>query len=165
MSPKLQSMKQYGNLLISKEGRVFMKNGEEYPYFFKFNRKGETDGYKYVNIRSRATAVHKIMGRTWVKNPLPGVFDRVDHISRIRTQNNANNLRWVNAHLNAINRDNINTKWDADVHMWYACYWCKGVESIVGWFSTFRDAHLATRRAKVQLFDRVYNDALTNNLA
>ena len=150
--------KTFGNLIVCDTGRVYLQNGEEYPYFFKYNKAGETDGYLHVRVRGHSRPVHRLVAKLFVENPCPE-FNMVDHRNRVRTDNRASNLRWCNNWLNSINRDNVSsTKFDADVNMWYGCYWLRGIEHIVGWFRTFRDSHLAVRAAKREAFARVYDD-------
>ena len=150
-------LKKFGNLNVSDGGKVYMLSGTEYPYFKKYRQNGESDGYLYVRVRGQTRAVHRLVAQLFVEKPC-SEFNIVDHINRVRTDNRASNLRWCNAWLNSINRDNTSsTKFDTDLNMWYGCYWLKGVEHIVGWFSTFRDSHLAVREAKREAFDSLYN--------
>ena len=154
----------FGNLMVENTtGRVFMASGEEYPYFQKFNRDGQSDGYLYVRVRGQTRAVHRLVAQLFLPKPRED-FKVVDHINRVRSDNRASNLRWVNPWLNSINRDNINTtKWDADVNMWYGSFWVKGKETIVGWFSTFLDSHLAVRKAKEKAFQQIYDGLVKKN--
>ena len=151
-----ESFKRFANLLIKKNGTVWINRELEYPYEKRWNRHGECDGYKYVRLNGGPRAsVHSLMGRTWIENPDPTLFDRLDHISRDRWDCSAKNLRFSTAHLNAINRCNVNnTKFDYDLRRWFSSFWVKGQEIIVGWFSTFLEAHTANMKKRAQ----VYND-------
>ena len=50
--------------------------------------------------------VHRLVAQKFVHNPRPDIFKLVDHINRDRGDNRAVNLRWVNHHLNMLNRSN-----------------------------------------------------------
>ena len=144
---------------------MWIRPGLEFPYFQKYNRQGEPTGYLYVRLQGqRDIAVHRLMGKTWLVNPRPGVLDRIDHANEVKSDNragNGGNLRWVNAWLNAINRTTLGCRWDPDVHLWCASHWVRGAEVLNGFFPTFREAHLATKRAKVALFDKEYAKLLS----
>ena len=80
--------------------------------------------YLYLPVQYKRFACHKIMGN-FIHNPCPtGKFryDRIDHIiPSQKTNNSLANLRWVNAHLNAINRYLLtDISFDYDVRLWTA---------------------------------------------
>ena len=54
--------------------------------------------------------VHRLIGRVFVYNPRPDIFDRVDHIDRNTRNNDISNLRWVNQRLNMINTSTTNVR-------------------------------------------------------
>ena len=154
--------KTYGNLTVHSSGRVFLKSGDEYPYFKKYRKNGTSDGYNYVRVRGHNKPVHRLVAQLFVSNPCAS-FKIVDHINRIRTDNRSSNLRWANNWLNSINRDNTSsTKFDYDVRMWYGSFFLRGVEHMVGFFKTFRQSHLAVRAAKVEAFTRVHDGLIKN---
>ena len=149
--------KSYGNLLVTQDGRVWIKPGIEFPYFQRYNRAGEPSGYLFVRLHGQKdVAVHRLMGKTWLLNPKPGVFDRIDHKNQIKTDNRGGNLRWVNAWLNAINRTTLGCRFDYDVRLWCSSHWVRGREQLNGFFTTFLAAHEATKQAKERLFDNIY---------
>ena len=59
-------------------------------------------GYYVVNNKR----VHRLVAELYVHNPRPDIFKIVDHINHERGDNRAENLRWVNHHLNMLNRKN-----------------------------------------------------------
>ena len=162
MAGRCEYMK-FANLLVKRDGTVWITKEIEYPYEKRWSTKtGECDGYKYVSIRCRKTSVHSIMGRTWLKNPRPDIFDRIDHRSRDRWDCSVENLRWTNAHLNAINRENIhNTRFDHDINLWYSSFWVRGQEHIVGWFRTFRQGHRKNMRMRAEIYNELQQKLLS----
>ena len=154
----------FANLLVRDDGRIFITPEYEYCYERKYNKQGVCDGYAYVTLwGTRKMAVHKILGKTIYKNPHPEIFDRLDHINRDRFDFRLSNLRWTNAHLNAINRENVfNTKFDYDVRMWYSTIWIRGEERLVGFFTTFREAHRANMEYRRQVYNELENFYLSN---
>ena len=51
--------------------------------------------------------LHRIVADACVPNPRPDLFNVVDHINGKKTDNRPCNLRWVNVHLNSLNRNPI----------------------------------------------------------
>ena len=152
-------MKKFGNLYFNENGEVFLSNGERYPEFERrYDKHGEMDGYMYVRVHGKRMPVHRIIAKLFVENPDPEKFKIVDHINRIRSDSRACNLRWVNNHLNSLNRDTITAKFDRDINMWYSSIWCRGQEFFLGFFTTFQQCHKATRFARLKLFDCVYTN-------
>ena len=165
MAGKLGEYKKFANLLVKRDGTVWIRDGTEYPYEKRWSRKtGESDGYKYVWVRGQRMSVHQIMGHTYATNPRPDLFDRVDHINRDRWDCRVENLRWTNAHLNSINRENTaNTKFDHDIRMWYSSFWVRGVEHIVGWYRTFQEAHRANMKQRELIYSELEQKLLSSS--
>lgn len=71
----------------------------------KIMRVGLSVGYPFVNLRkdgkSVSIKIHKLVALAFVENP--NNRPEVDHINTIRTDNRAENLRWVNRHENNLN--------------------------------------------------------------
>ena len=85
---------------------------DEYPHFIR--RIGTTrnialtvrqNGYVQVKLNGKTYAHHRIVALQFVGNDDPDNKVEVDHIDRVRTNNNKNNLRWVNRSQNIRNRD------------------------------------------------------------
>ena len=157
--------KKCGNLLVKKDGTVWITEKIPFPVFFKYNKNGESSGYLFARLNERDIAVHRLMGKTWVKNPCPTIFDRIDHISRVKTDNSYQNLRWVNAHLNAINRENTRcTQFDREKQMWKTCIMCKGKLIFCGYFKTFCEGHCASMLRKKQLYNEIYTNLINGTI-
>ena len=67
------------------------------------------DGYIYVNLITnegkKLRSIHRLVAQAFVPNPEGK--ELVDHIDGNRTNNNANNLRWVTAEENANNQHRL----------------------------------------------------------
>ena len=158
MAPDLTQMKRFANLYVSKEGHVYLPSGTLYPYEKRYNRDGEPDGYLYVRIRGHRRSVHSLMGQLWVPNPLPKIFDRVDHVTRVKTNNHKDCLRWVNSQLNAINRVCMrNVKFNETTRMWEGSFWTKQTKHEVGSFKVYHEAFNAVMEAKMNMYHEIYN--------
>lgn len=91
---------------VSNMGRVRSNNNPKNPKILRFGTtKG---GYKQVVLTkekgsgwSKSFAVHKLVAKAWVENP--DGKPHIDHISTIKTDNRASNLRWVTPKENAHN--------------------------------------------------------------
>jgi hypothetical protein len=66
--------------------------------------RGYLDPHGYYQLENQR--VHRIVAELFVPNPRPDIFKIVDHINRVRGDNRAENLRWVNHRLNMLNRSN-----------------------------------------------------------
>lgn len=65
----------------------------------KFNTKGKE--YKF--------SIHRLVAMSFIPNDNEA-FTQIDHINRVKTDNNVTNLRWVNNAMNSQNRDFKNVK-------------------------------------------------------
>ncbi len=64
----------------------------------------------YPNGESKNESVHRIKATTWIPNHEDlDEYDQVDHINRMRDENEISNLRWINRSENAKNRTNKRT--------------------------------------------------------
>ena len=60
-----------------------------------------SDGYHVIAIGNcRCTGMHRLVAKAFVFNPRPDIFDEVDYINGVRSDNRWTNLRWVNHKLN-----------------------------------------------------------------
>ena len=60
-----------------------------------------TVGLKNNNKKTQHKRIHRLLGETFIENPLNKPF--IDHIDHNRLNNNLNNLRWVNYTENCMN--------------------------------------------------------------
>jgi hypothetical protein len=67
------------------------------PYY------NEGNGYYYVSLDKRAEALHRIIAGQFIPNP-EGLLE-VDHISRNKTDNSIQNLRWCSRNINMRNKN------------------------------------------------------------
>ena len=72
------------------------------PNYLRYYKR--TESYKYLKCCAAKFYMHRLVGFAWVFNPCPTTFDVIDHIDRDSQNNHASNLRWVNQHLNCLNR-------------------------------------------------------------
>ena len=97
--------------------RVILRRAAGTPYFVsKCGSHSLYDGCPYmVSTYNRTKSIkyfscgsehylHRLVAKAWVYNPSPSVFKWVDHIDGDTQNNDASNLRWVSASLNALNR-------------------------------------------------------------
>ena len=157
--------KRFGNLFMKKDGSVWITPEIRFPTFFKYDKNGESNGYLYARCNERDIAVHRLMGKCgWVKNPLPKHFDRIDHRSRIKTDNSVENLFFVNALLNAINRENTRcTQFDSDKKLWKTAIMHKGKLIEVGYYKLFCEGHKASMKRKDELYNEIYSSLLNSS--
>lgn len=79
---------------VSSDGRIWSEYLQDFlkPYYSK-------GGYMRVKVnfgdRNKKFMVHRLVAMAFVSNPNPERFTQVDHIDCNRTNNCANNLRWV----------------------------------------------------------------------
>ena len=72
-------------------------------------------GYRRITIKignkKKTYPIHRIVAKSFVKNPRPDIYDQVNHIDGVKSNNNASNLEWCNNSLNQIhaNKTGLNT--------------------------------------------------------
>ena len=59
------------------------------------------DGYAVYN----GNLVHRLMAEAWLKNPDPNEYIEVNHKDKNRSNNNIENLEWVDHENNILHRD------------------------------------------------------------
>ena len=78
------------------EGKTIHRDGvlvaEGVPIYGSKNNMG----YLYVGSKfGKPYAMHRLVAKHFVPNPLPYIFTCVDHINGVITDNDYRNLRWV----------------------------------------------------------------------
>ena len=157
-SKDISMAKPYKCFLVFPDGRVFYREMVEYNLLRKY-KKNIWDGYYYLQLANSRfkDSIHRIVAKLFVENKNPKRFNVVDHINGDRSDNRACNLRWIDSHLNAINKKwTLNAKFDADIRLWRSSVWNKGREKTLGYFTTFLEAHKAAHKYKEKLFDTLY---------
>ena len=68
-------------------------------------------GYRVITIKvgnnKKTYPVHRIVAKSFVKNPRPDIYDQVNHIDGVKSNNNAQNLEWCNNSLNQIHANRM----------------------------------------------------------
>jgi hypothetical protein len=163
-------LKQWRKLYVSTTGLFYIDNElkHQFPFSKKYKRDKKTgeliwDGYhciKFPNCRNYFP-VHRIMADLYLHNPCPGCFKIVDHINRCRTDNSVSNLRYVNAHLNAINKPPIGIRYRLFRKGWVARLSCRKKKIRIGVFDTYNSAYHAAVQGKEELFQDEYKKYIT----
>ena len=108
--------------------------------------------------------VHRLMARAFLHNPRPDVFTLIDHIDRNELNNEMfsgyENLRWLNTSLNALNRDTKGAYFNQRWKKWEA----RVCNKSLGWFKTYQEAHLCSKKHKRELFSRTYTQLCENGI-
>ena len=92
----------YPNYLIYEDGRVFSKKRNKFltP---QISKEGYYKLTLYPKVGKRTTnLVHRLVALAHIPNPKS--LPMVDHIDRNKINNHINNLRWVNAQDNCLNK-------------------------------------------------------------
>ena len=70
----------------------------------------DSGGYEFVylwkNNNKKIFYVHRLVAIAWIPNKDKKKY-QVDHVNRVRNDNKVNNLRWVTAKENILNRCNV----------------------------------------------------------
>lgn len=122
--------------------------------------------YKMVRMNNELKYVHRIIAKTWVNNPRPDIFDRIDHIDKNEINNNLN-LRWSNSSLNALNTDALNcyfikkmkngSRWYT-VNKWLARVCISGKVHSLGMYKTFLEGFRVARKFREENLARIYKE-------
>ena len=135
---------------VTPMGEVFSPSGRRQKEYLRW-------GYPSVSLRSpfgvhTLILVHRLVAQLFVHNPAPSIFRIVDHIDGTMT-NSIYNLRWVNHHLNCINKTKAKgCYYNKRFKKWQA----KCCGKSVGWFVHEADAMAAYRKFRQQHFDDEY---------
>ncbi|KAA6374401.1 MAG: hypothetical protein EZS28_030071, partial [Streblomastix strix] len=63
-----------------------------------------TDGYMQVSMGKHLYGIHRLVALQFIPNDDPEHKIQVDHVSRIKTDNQLGNLRWVTPSQNNLNK-------------------------------------------------------------
>lgn len=104
----LYDIKDYEGLYkIDKKGNVFSIKRNMYMKSYP-----DKDGYLRIGLRKnkkqKLCGIHRLMGITFLDNP--NNYEIIDHIDRNKTNNNLENLRWINLSGNCRNRNTQKNK-------------------------------------------------------
>ena len=93
----------YSNYIINPDGTVYSKNYKRCIKPF-LNEKGYLRIQLCNEVNKRNILIHRLVAEYFIPNP--NNYTQVDHINRIKTDNNVSNLRWVTRRQNQHNREN-----------------------------------------------------------
>ena len=141
MQEEFRIIKDFENYEISNFGNIRnIKTG----YNLKLGI--DSNGYHRVCIKKKCYKIHQFVASTFIPNPENKPY--IDHIDRVRTNNNISNLRWATARENNINvkvrKDNTSTisgvnfykplkKWCVKIHI-------NGKKTHIGYYKDFDEA-------------------------
>ena len=127
-----------------------------------------TKGYRNVWINNICVHSHRMIALTFVHNPIPSVFDEVDHIDCDTTNDKPSNLRWLTHQLNGMNRkDAVNAYFEKVFvkklqrvvgRKWVGRVTVQGVRHVVGYYKTKEVAMLHSKEFKQKAFGRIYQE-------
>lgn len=84
---------------IGEDGVIYNKiTGDEVKQYI-------VKGYYSCNLNQKQYLTHRLLALTFIDNPENKPY--VDHIDRIKTNNNLNNLRWVTPQQNSRNKQSL----------------------------------------------------------
>jgi NUMOD4 motif/HNH endonuclease len=102
MAEKWKNIKDFPGYQISNKGRVKSLKRTK-PIILKYDVN--SNGYLRVHLSNKFTKkifVHKLVGLHFIDNPTNEIY--LDHIDRVRVNNNDSNLRWCTIKENMRNR-------------------------------------------------------------
>ena len=163
MKEVYKTIKQFPNYIISNLGHVLNKKSGKLlsPVLDK-------DGYQVVvlsnNGKTTTKKVHRLVAKAFNKNPENKTI--VDHIDNNRTNNKADNLRWVTSSQNNMNRSISNTNtsgykgvcFDKFNNDWKAYIKMNEREINIGNYKTKEEAAEARKLKAQELFGEFMND-------
>ena len=133
-----KKIKDYPNYLIYDDGRVYNIKSKKF-------RKLTPNKLGYISLTlqnkgvSKGYSCHQLVAIHFIPNP--NNYPIVDHINRIKTDNNVNNLRWV---TNAMNNENLSSNTSGIPGISYCKTidkWCFNKSIIKSkWFDTKKEA-------------------------
>ena len=101
------------NYLIYKSGLVWSKKSNKYLKAFN-----NSDGYHLVDIgNKKSQKVHRLVAIHYIPNPYN--LPQVDHMNRIKTDNDVSNLRWASRADNMNNKGKLKTNKSGHSNIYY----------------------------------------------
>ncbi len=92
-----------GKYLIYDDGKIWSNQSNRFIKPFIMNK-----GYQMIRLYDNKVlkryTIHRLVAQHYLPNP--NNFPQVDHIDRNKTNNNVNNLRWVDNSENQVNKPN-----------------------------------------------------------
>jgi len=165
-------------------GYFFKRNGTfsvgtaEGPFFKGYRCKLSGLYYRRLKtIQGSSRMIHRMVAYTFCHNPLPDLFNIVDHIDGNTMHNEESNLRWVNALLNVANSSARNTylsvrrpikvkgkqiwvqvepRWESRITMQGQCY-------KLGYYTTEAEACVVSRMFRALKWEEIYMEYLKEN--
>jgi hypothetical protein len=121
-------------------------------------------GYPTLSLhkdnKGKNTHVHILVAKAFVENPRPDIFDMVDHIDCVRTNNHYSNLRWVDNELNSANRKNSkNVSFHKGARRWVGCFQVGGKRR-TKYFATEAEAFEWAQREKKKAWQKLYAEKI-----
>ena len=141
------------------------------PYFKGYPCKLRGKVYRRLKtIGGEFKFVHRMVAMTYCHNPLPQMFDLVDHINGLTDDNRDINLRWCNPMLNSANSSARNayltTKrpimkngrrfWIPSKPRWESRVTINGVKHKLGYSNTEAEACEISRTFRREQFGKLY---------
>lgn len=176
-------IEEFPNYEVSMDGKVYrVTDGSEVTGSPHINT-----GYREVclrgtddfgNFKERTCAIHRLVAQAFIENP--NNYDKVDHITRDKTNNDMDNLRWLSDSENSANvgkRSGTSSifkgvTWFKRDNKWKANITCNGKTYRLGNFEIEEDAAHAYDQKATELFgdiafrnflpDGTMNPALNN---
>ena len=103
--------------------------------------------------------LHAQVGRLFLVNPRPDIFDMLDHIDENKGRNHWSNLRWVNSTLNHLNSGVCATRLGGPrKKRWMAYTRENGKQKCFGVYHTFEEASRVGKAAQKVEFKRIYKE-------
>ena len=151
---EMRNSVEFPNLFISKCGQ-WLYNSSRKNFLKKYYRVKK---YKYLKCCSANWYLHRLVALAWVFNPLPELFNTVDHMDHDTQNNFANNLRWCTVQLNAINRQtrNVEKIVKRNGAVFYRSRSRVGGKSTTKFYRTWDDAVCGAKKTRDDNFSRIY---------
>ncbi len=135
---------------------------------WSFGKVPEMAVYKMVHspVTLNSYYVHRLVAKAFVRNPSPSQLTHVDHIDRSKSDehsNAASNLRWVNRHLNSLNRLTKNYEYQKRFQNYKTKIKHDGSVLCLGWYKTSEDAQKVVNAWKEVKFRLKYLSYVTND--